>query len=221
MRMRAKFFWESFEGNSQKFSIIENEGSIFESFYRLTNYTFLTKFITTGFTPFFTLSCLKICIFRTVKRSRKDVQRSRNRKIPKSIILTLGCRFILYPVCNSSKLILNCIELKYFSIIVGYENLDSFHLTYFEILLILNDLGLVVNCSVNIIFYTFFNDQFKTRLLKLLLLECSVIVLILIIRVFAQSLDMTCILLSYFGYFFQVVPSTFISVLTYFVSLIL
>ena len=41
MRTRAKYYQESFEGNSQKFSKIENEGNIFESFGNRNCYPFL------------------------------------------------------------------------------------------------------------------------------------------------------------------------------------
>ena len=140
-------------------------------------YTHWTRLICTGIVPFFYLLLTNTCIFITMRRSKKSFpkvifQCSNNgklfqkRKYPQKSSITLVAIVVLYLICNTPRLLLNCVEYHYFSFIMDGDFCECSRLTFFfELLLIINHLSLVINSSANILIYFSISKIFKKKLL--------------------------------------------------------
>ena len=136
-------------------------------------YTHWTRLLITGILPFSCLLVMNILIFITINRSKRltikyQANTIRSRKFSKST-LTLASIVFLYLVCNTPRLLLNCVEYYYFSAMMESDFCLCSWTTYlFELLLIINHLFLVINSSANIFIYFLTSKTFKqTLLLKL------------------------------------------------------
>ena len=136
-------------------------------------YTHWTRLLISGILPFSCLLVMNVLIFITINRSNRstikyEANNIRRSKFPKST-LTLAAFFVLYLICNTPRLLLNCVEYYYFSAIMESDLCQcSWAIFLFEILLIINHLFLVINSSANIFIYFFISKTFKqTLLLKL------------------------------------------------------
>ena len=141
-------------------------------------YTHWTRLLCTGIIPFFYLLFTNVCIFITIKRSSKVSQKlqwrgtkrrklGRKRKIPKKSSMTLAAIVILYLSCNTPRLLLNCVEYHYFSFIMDGDFCECNKITYwFDFLLSISRLCLVINSSANILIYFSISTMFKKQLIS-------------------------------------------------------
>ena len=91
---------------------------------------------------------------------------SRARKTPQKSLMTLAAIVILYLACNTPRLLLNCMEYHYLSIIMDMDFCQcSKHINWFELLLLINHLFLVINSSANFLIYASVSTIFKNGLL--------------------------------------------------------
>ena len=80
--------------------------------------------------------------------------------------MTLAAIVVIYLTCNTPRLLLNCMEYHYLSVIMDMDFCHcSKHINWFELLLLINHLFLVINSSANILLYASVCNTFKTRLL--------------------------------------------------------
>ena len=135
-------------------------------------YTHLTRLIFTGVIPFFSLLHMNKCIFKAMRSSKNSLkqmpgkERLSRKKIPQKSLITLGAIVMLYLVCNTPRLLLNCFEYHYISIIMKDDFCVCNSLTFwFELLLTISQLCLVINSSVNILIYVSISAMFKRKLL--------------------------------------------------------
>ena len=133
-------------------------------------YTHWTKLLCTGIVPFFYLLIANGCIFRRMRISNKSLVSgglSQKKNVLQKSSTSLFAIVILYLISNTPRLILNCVEYQYFSIIMDIDYCDSRSITFwFELLLSINHLSLIINSSANILIYCTISTIFKNRLFQ-------------------------------------------------------
>ena len=81
--------------------------------------------------------------------------------------MTLTAIVILYLSCNTPRLLLNCVEYNYFSFIMDSDFCECNTVTFwFDLLLSISRLCLVINSSANILIYFSISSMFKKRILS-------------------------------------------------------
>merc|ERR1711990_1315496 len=92
---------------------------------------------------------------------------SQKRNVLQKSSKSLFAIVILYIVSNTPRLVLNCVEYQYFFIIMNINFCDSRSITFwFELLLSINHLSLIINSSANILIYCTISTIFKNRLFQ-------------------------------------------------------
>ena len=133
-------------------------------------YTHWTRLLCTGIFPFFYLLIANGCIFRRMRSSNKSLVDGRlcqSRNVLQKSSYSLFAIVILYLVSNTPRLLLNCVEYQYLFFIMDVNYCESRSITvWFELLLIINHLSLIINSSANILIYCTISTIFKNSLFQ-------------------------------------------------------
>ena len=134
-------------------------------------YTHWTRLLCTGIIPFFYLLIANGCIFRRMRSSNKFLISggglSQKSNVLQKSSKSLFAIVILYLISNTPRLLLNCVEYQYFFFIMDINYCESRSITFwFDLLLSINHLSLIINSSANILIYCTISRIFKNRLFQ-------------------------------------------------------